>query len=302
MQSQTTHSAPVVVIPATLKQHHPHWVELYRRLQTFTVASYDHVPLSFHQRLMREHGWSSAYTERVWFEYKRFLFMLATTQQFICPAEDVDQIWHTHLIYTRSYWNDLCRDLLGKPLHHVPSPGGDIETASFYRDYAQTLQKYRELFGEVPPADIWVAPAKRLRDTPYLRLVNTRTYWLLPKPHLQTPKWLTWTSLLGGLVFIYTSKADASNFLKEANFTWLWLILLAWIIFSVVRAIRNRHRCPVCKQRHAFYKTGAVISNHPEEIEYRCNRCGHQEWRKQSEGGGSGGGGSGGGCGGSGGG
>lgn len=285
-------------------QSKPEWAELYQRLQAFQVAAYDDVPLSFQQRLMREHGWTAAYVERVWFEYKRFLFMLATTERFICPAEDVDQIWHTHLIYTRSYWNDLCRDLIGKPLHHVPSPGGQQETANFYQCYAQTLERYQALFGEKPPADIWVEPQQRLKNTPYFRLVNTRTHWLLKKPAWFKAKWLTWLSLGTALgislvpnVYAYTIAEYFEAYLPII--AGIGFILLFVFIISAFKL-----RCPNCKKMiGGLQKTGRRSNEDPPEYEYRCKACNHRVWRARNgtslDDGGSGG--SSGGCGGSGG-
>ncbi|MEZ5480519.1 MAG: hypothetical protein R3E95_24470, partial [Thiolinea sp.] len=155
---------------------------LYQQLQDFQVRPYESVPLAFLHKLARMNGWTAAYTERVFVEYKRFLFMTVAAGHFVCPCEAVDQTWHFHLLYTESYWNDLCGEILGHPLHHVPSPGGTEERQAFFRDYASTLASYERLFGVKPPADIWEQAHERLQVTPHLRLVNTHAYWLAPSP------------------------------------------------------------------------------------------------------------------------
>ena len=90
---------------------------LYQQILAFRID--DGTPaLPFEARLARENGWSRAYTQRVIVEYKRFLYLAMTAGHVVTPSEEVDQTWHMHLTYTRSYWERLCRDLLGRSLHH----------------------------------------------------------------------------------------------------------------------------------------------------------------------------------------
>ena len=66
----------------------------------------------------------SKYTDRVIEEYRKFLYLLASAGHPVTPSDQVDQAWHLHLTYTRSYWEDLCEKTIGKPLHHGPTKGG----------------------------------------------------------------------------------------------------------------------------------------------------------------------------------
>lgn len=293
--NNTNKNLNAINIPSPI-QARPEWVGLYQSLMAFEVNHYTEAPLSFQQRLMREHGWTENYMQRVWFEYKRFLFMLATTERFICPAEDVDQIWHAHLIYTRSYWNDLCRDLLGKPLHHVPSPGGVEETQHFYTCYAATLERYQQLFGEPAPADIWVEPELRLQDTPYFRLINTRTHWVMPKRWLSKPKYLLGFSVASGLLLGLSSKAYADTLADyfETYFSIVMLIASVFVFLFIVHFYRSY--CPQCGTWLALKRTGKVSKTEPPEHEYCCKACDYRRWVARDSSGGSGGG-----CGGSGG-
>ena len=109
-------------------------------------------PLSF--RLAREQGWSREFTLRVMEEYRRFLFLMAVSDHSVTPSITVDEAWHLHLIYSKSYWEDLCLYTVGKPMHHNPSGGSADEESGFKDDYRETLILYRRFFGE-PPADIW---------------------------------------------------------------------------------------------------------------------------------------------------
>lgn len=140
------------------------------------------VTLTFAWRLARENGWNLSYTERVIREYKRFLVLAMEAGHVVTPSEQVDQAWHLHLTYTRSYWEKLCREILGRPLHHGPTQGGDEEQAKYKHLYAQTLASYERLFGEPPPADIWSPVDVRFDEDLQHVTVNTTRYWIIPKP------------------------------------------------------------------------------------------------------------------------
>jgi hypothetical protein len=66
----------------------------------------------------------------------------------------VDQVWHLHLLFSDAYWNDFCPRVLGRPLHHHPTKGGQAERDRFHELYRATIDSYRQHFGE-PPADLW---------------------------------------------------------------------------------------------------------------------------------------------------
>jgi uncharacterized protein (TIGR04222 family) len=135
----------------------------------------------FSARLSKENGWTRAFTARAIQEYKRFLLLAMQAGHPVTPSEAVDQVWHLHLVYTRSYWQDLCANVLGRPLHHEPTAGGLDESAKFHLQYERTLASYRSLFGEEPPADIW--PSAEECFKPKLnRWVDVSRHWTLPKP------------------------------------------------------------------------------------------------------------------------
>lgn len=138
--------------------------------------------LSFSRRLARENGWAEAFALRAVEEYRRFLFLAMASGHPVTPSDQVDQVWHLHLTYTRSYWDDLCGGVLGRPLHHGPTRGGAEESAKFLDWYARTLDSYRRFFGEEPPADLWPPAADRFgRDLHFAR-VNLAEHWVLPRP------------------------------------------------------------------------------------------------------------------------
>jgi hypothetical protein len=136
----------------------------------------------FSKRLARENGWTTAHARRVIEEYKRFVFLARHASHAVTPSDAVDQAWHLHLTYTRSYWEDLCENILGRRLHHTPTRGGRWESEKYAGLYGRTSQAYRDFFGKAPPADIWPAPGERFEPAPHQRWVDTRQYWLVPNP------------------------------------------------------------------------------------------------------------------------
>ncbi|WP_315822977.1 hypothetical protein [Paraflavitalea speifideaquila] len=152
---------------------------LWSKLESFSPNNpYD--ALSFSQRLAQENGWPPFFTDRVIFEYKRFLFLCTISPHPVTPSDEVDQAWHLHLVYTKSYWNDLCKDILGKDLHHTPTTGGPAERDKFISYYESTLQLYFDKFGQAPPDDIWPPSHKRFGTADFVR-ANTDTHWIVPK-------------------------------------------------------------------------------------------------------------------------
>ncbi len=146
----------------------PLWAELSR----YNVGT-DDVALGFVARLARENGWSVSHSERVFDEYRRFLYLAVRSGHPVTPSDAVDQVWHLHLAYSRDYWEHLC-PLLGAPLHHGPTEGGADENARFYENYCATLRSYERYFGCPAPVDLWPAAQQRLFDDPRARRVHPR--------------------------------------------------------------------------------------------------------------------------------
>src|SRR5437764_7950218 len=120
--------------------------ELYQRINDFSFDP-PGTRRSFGRRLAEENGWDAAFARRVLDEYKKFAFLAVVAGHPVAPSDAVDQAWHLHLLYTRSYWEHFCPEVLGRPLHHGPSRGDPAERRSFHDWYAQTLASYERFFG-----------------------------------------------------------------------------------------------------------------------------------------------------------
>lgn len=172
---------------------HPVWAALSR----YFIGPED-AALPFAARLARENGWSAAYAARVIDEYRRFCFLAATGTGEVTPSDAVDQAWHLHLTYSRDYWERFCPEVLGRPLHHGPTAGGTTERHRYFVQYAETLQRYEQVFGQIPPADIWPGAARRLIEDPRARRVHPRDAFIIPR----TTAWLLLLLLFAGAALI----------------------------------------------------------------------------------------------------
>lgn len=158
----------------------PQHLELWQKLEALDLDG--DASLSFSKRLARDNGWTHGFALRVVGEYKKFLFLAATCGHPVTPSDEVDQAWHLHLVYTRSYWDELCGEILGFPLHHGPTKGGRSEGAKFENWYEKTRASYCAAFGEEAPRDVWPDAAIRFGEATSFRRVNLKRVWVVRKP------------------------------------------------------------------------------------------------------------------------
>lgn len=126
---------------------------LWQRLETFEIDTGDGNG-DFAARLSDTYGWSKREVRRKLVEYRRFLYLAHFYPDDTAPPPDVLNIWQTHLLYTRSYWDDLCRDVLGAPLHHDPD-AAERDAKDWRRRLRETQALYRDEFDRSPPGKDW---------------------------------------------------------------------------------------------------------------------------------------------------
>lgn len=183
---------------------------------------------------------------RVIEEYRRFLLLGVAAGHPVSPSDAVDQVWHLHLTYTKSYWEGLCQGVLGRPFHHVPSEGRPGEGEKYADWYRQTLASYRRIFGEEPPGDIWPRrPVAGDRPASRHQWIDRGRHWVIRRP-----RQLLWWSGVGvavaalGLVggcqeqFIRGSVLDlpGPEFLRFYALLLSGMLLLSVIIKWILRA------------------------------------------------------------------
>ena len=78
---------------------------LYQRLQDFELDDPTH-EFGFTHHLMKNQGWTLIYAQRAIAEYKKFAFLTVVANHQVVPSDQVDQVWHSHVLLTQSYWEE----------------------------------------------------------------------------------------------------------------------------------------------------------------------------------------------------
>ena len=251
---------------------------LYERLQAFQFSA-DDINLSFVERLAADNAWSIKYAERVLEEYRRFLYLLCVAGHPVTPSDAVDQAWHLHLSYTRSYWYELCEQIVGRPLHHEPTKGGLDEQAKFYKWYEMTLDSYQREFAARAPLAIWPEPAQRFAPQEVYQRLRLADYKLLTSGDYKLYKGIATvviTLVLWGL---------SNNLVLGVFGGMVFYGLVAWLYSK---------QCPRC--HHASTQVSTVYAKTSLKL-VSCTYCGHKEWSPYKKGSNSENGACGGGCG-----
>ncbi|MGQ0635957.1 MAG: glycine-rich domain-containing protein [Planctomycetaceae bacterium] len=84
-------------------------------------------------------------------EYKQFLaLMYWNPEAVLVPSEDIDEVWHTHVLNTARYQAE-CETIFGHFQHHCPTFGESHEVQEEQaKGRDKTMKLFEETFGEVP--------------------------------------------------------------------------------------------------------------------------------------------------------
>lgn len=141
---------------------------LWNRIQNFSLDASD-ADFPFSKKLAKEERWTVDFTQKAIQEYKKFVYLCCILPNGASPSETVDKVWHMHLIYTQSYWEDFCPNILKRKLHHHPSKGGSKENSKHRNWFSDTLKSYQEIFQQEAPTDIWYEKEKTERKKIWLK-------------------------------------------------------------------------------------------------------------------------------------
>lgn len=103
------------------------------------------------ERRNGERLWDEERVERALVEYKQFLaLMLSQPKAVLVPSEDIDEVWHTHVLNTLRYQAD-CETIFGRFQHHFPTFGESEEVQEEHmKGREETMRLFEETFGAVP--------------------------------------------------------------------------------------------------------------------------------------------------------
>lgn len=203
---------------------------LWSKISSFELDD-PNVSFCFSERLARENGWPHHFALRVIEEYRKFIFLCCITETGVTPSDAVDQVWHLHLTFTKNYWIDLCKNTLGKEIHHNPTKGGQQEAKKFDNFYTHTAALYKEKFNAGPPPDIWLDNDERFSDIDFRR-INMRKYWLIKKPGAETKR------IFAALCILIIAGSFVQA--KELNIVPFIILAVLFILIAVAAKSKNK--------------------------------------------------------------
>jgi uncharacterized protein (TIGR04222 family) len=145
-------------------------------------------------------------------------------------SDDVDQVWHLHLTYTRDYWTVFCPSVLGCDLHHEPSRARRGDAEHFAARYADTLAAYFDVFGP-PPAAFWPGTRERFRRPARFRRIDSDRFILMPRPRF--PTWRTIAALVATLGLLITARSVLASSANPLDWNGGEFIVL-YIVFALI--------------------------------------------------------------------
>ena len=213
-------------------------------------------PLSFSARLARDNGWSRRFATRAIDEYRKFCFLAVHAGHPVTPSDEVDQVWHLHLTYSRHYWDELCRTALKRPLHHGPTQGGAREDRKYRDWYAATLKSYRRYFGD-PPKQLWPAAAERFDVHNDFVRINRRDVVTVDRSVLRRA---ALASLAGGAAIAAgAALAQAEGAAAGPGVVFGVLVAVALPLMLIVAALRARRRNGAKAAKRSTSDGGAAV-------------------------------------------
>lgn len=201
--------------------------QLWKKIDEFEIDD-TQCEFTFSRRLARDNKWTHDFSLKVIAEYKKFIYLCCVGYGEITPSDSVDQAWHLHLTYTKSYWVDFCQKTLKKQVHHNPTKGGESEKRRYSSAYDSILIVYEREFGSLPPATLWPDNDTRFGNIDFKR-INLSDYWLIKRPKISDPLVQNAISFLLILFFIQS----------ETRVPWGSLFIVIVLILFVARTIKG---------------------------------------------------------------
>jgi hypothetical protein len=133
---------------------------LWRKIERYPLGHPKAEPgFQLVDRLVEEFGWKRKFAQRAVAEFRRFFFLgvIGKSNTRVVPSSVVDDVWHVVMKFTREY-AEMCNTLAGRMIHHRPAISA-AEVQELSGAFEHTLERYRQLFQQEPPAEFWTAGA-----------------------------------------------------------------------------------------------------------------------------------------------
>lgn len=109
-------------------------------------------PIAF---LVNRQSKNASHVDLIAREYRRYLGIIAVYPKDRFPvSEEVDEMWHTHILFTRDY-RKMSDAIRGEYINHDPilTEPDRLALEPYY--HKGTLVRYREIYGEPAPEWLW---------------------------------------------------------------------------------------------------------------------------------------------------
>ncbi len=103
--------------------------------------------------LVAREGWSRAHAEEAIQQYRNYLILLLKNPgKTLPPSEDIDEVWHTHVLHTREYRSD-CERIFGHYVDHEPASNPPLKKGGqggfdYATAFAETQALHKHEFGD----------------------------------------------------------------------------------------------------------------------------------------------------------
>jgi hypothetical protein len=130
--------------------------------------------VSFLADQLRKHNWSPQYANEVFNEYEKFLYLRSKNSN-VSPSNDIDIVWHQHILNTEHYRN-YCNTKFGKFIDHNPVDSFDQDKRQ--QRLKTTITDYTTKFG-IPTSTVWSANNKTNNNVsePVKSTVSKKLIW-----------------------------------------------------------------------------------------------------------------------------
>ena len=107
------------------------------------------------ERMVFKYKWSKKRVQKAISDYRQFLYLTQVFELPLSPTNDVDIIWHDHILHTAKYAAD-CDKLFDTFLHHYPIPinllhGQLCGVGSDESEKSKTIKSFCGVEGDGPP-------------------------------------------------------------------------------------------------------------------------------------------------------